>query len=76
VSRYFGLKSFGLINGIMFAAFQLGSGVGAYAMGAYYDVAGDYIAALWVVTGLVVISTVLIAVLGPYPGQGAECDAE
>jgi predicted MFS family arabinose efflux permease len=76
VSRYFGLKSFGLINGIMFAAFRLGSGVGAYAMGAYYDVAGDYIAALWVVTGLVVISTVLIAVLGPYPGQGAECDAE
>ena len=69
VSRYFGLKSFGLINGIMFAAFQLGSGIGAYAMGAYYDVAGDYIAALWVVTGLVVVSTVLIAMLGPYPGR-------
>lgn len=69
VSRYFGMKAFGLINGIMFAAFQLGSGVGAYAMGAYYDAAGDYIDALWVVTGLVIISTALIALLGPYPGK-------
>jgi predicted MFS family arabinose efflux permease len=67
VSRYFGLKAFGLINGIMFAAFQLGSGAGAYAMGAYYDVAGDYIGALWVVAGLAVISTMLIVLLGPYP---------
>ena len=67
VSRYFGLKAFGLLNGIMFAAFQLGSGVGAYAMGVYHDRAGDYLGALWVVTGLVVISTVLIAALGPYP---------
>jgi predicted MFS family arabinose efflux permease len=67
VSRYFGLKAFGLINGIMFAAFQLGSGAGAYAMGAYYDVAGDYIGALWVVAGLAVISTALIVLLGPYP---------
>jgi MFS family permease len=67
VSRYFGLNAFGLINGIMFAAFQLGSGAGAYAMGVYYDRAGDYLGALWVVTGLVVISTVLIVLLGPYP---------
>ncbi len=67
VSRYFGLKAFGLINGIMFAAFQLGSGAGAYAMGVYYDRAGDYLGALWVVTGLVVISTILIVLLGPYP---------
>ncbi len=67
VSRYFGLRSFGLINGIMFGAFQLGSGAGAYAMGAYYDAAGDYLGALWVVSGLVLVSTVLIALLGPYP---------
>ena len=66
VSRYFGLRAFGLINGIMFAAFQLGSGVGAYAMGAWYDATGGYLGALWVVAGLVVISTFLIALLGPY----------
>jgi MFS family permease len=67
VSRYFGTKAFGLINGIMFSAFQLGSGAGAYAMGVYYDSVGDYLGALWVITGLVVISTVIIVVLGPYP---------
>ncbi|MEJ8567978.1 MFS transporter [Elongatibacter sediminis] len=71
VSRYFGLKAFGLINGILFASFQLGSGIGAYAMGAWYDHAGNYLDALWVVTGLVVISTILIATLGPYPRQAS-----
>src|SRR5690606_2908305 len=59
IARYFGLKAFGLLNGIMFAAFQVGSGIGAYAMGAWYDAAGNYIGALWIVTGMVVISTIL-----------------
>lgn len=76
VSRYFGLKSFGLINGIMFAAFQLGSGAGAYAMGAWFDQTGNYIGALWVVSGLAAISTLLIVVLGPYPNLKAERDSE
>ena len=75
VSRYFGLKAFGLINGIMFAAFQLGSAAGAYVMGAYYDQAGNYIGALWVVSGLAVISTLLIVLLGPYPNLKAERDS-
>ncbi len=66
-SRYFGPRAFGLIYGIMFAAFQLGSMVGAPLMGLYYDQAGDYIGALWVVAGIVVIGTILIALLGPYP---------
>lgn len=70
ISRYFGLRAFGVINGIMFGSFQLGSGVGAYAMGAWYDHAGNYLGALWVVSGLAVISTLLIARLGPYPNLG------
>lgn len=67
VSRYFGLKAFGLINGILFAAFQLGSALGAYLMGAWYDAAGDYTGALWLVTALAVLSTTLLLMLGPYP---------
>ena len=66
-SRYFGPRAFGLIYGLMFAAFQLGSMVGAPLMGLYYDKAGNYIGALWVVAGIVVIGTILIALLGPYP---------
>ena len=66
-SRYFGPRAFGLIYGLMFAAFQLGSMVGAPLMGLYYDRAGNYIGALWVVAAIVVIGTILIALLGPYP---------
>ena len=66
-SRYFGPRAFGLIYGLMFAAFQLGSMIGAPLMGLYYDRAGNYIGALWVVAGIVVIGTILIALLGPYP---------
>lgn len=67
VSRYFGPKAFGQIYGVMFGAFQLGSAVGAIAMGVYYDHAGDYINALWFVSGLVAIGIVLIVLLREYP---------
>ena len=68
-SRYFGPRAFGLIYGLMFAAFQLGSMIGSPLMGLYYDRAGNYIGALWVVAGIVVVGTILIALLGPYPGR-------
>lgn len=67
VSRYFGPKAFGQIYGVMFGAFQLGSAVGAIAMGLYYDQAGNYINALWVVSVLVAVGIVMIALLRPYP---------
>ena len=66
-SRYFGPRAFGLIYGFMFAAFQLGSMVGSPLMGLYHDRAGDYIGALWVVAVIVVVGTILIVLLGPYP---------
>jgi predicted MFS family arabinose efflux permease len=56
----------------MFAAFQLGSAGGAYAMGAYYDKAGNYIGALWAIAGLVALGTLLIALLGKYPDLEAK----
>ncbi|MCY4364021.1 MAG: MFS transporter [Gammaproteobacteria bacterium] len=68
-SRYFGPRAFGLIYGLMFAAFQLGSMVGSPLMGLYYDRAGDYIGALWVVAAIVLVGTVLIVLLGPYPDK-------
>ena len=71
-SRYFGPRAFGLIYGLMFAAFQLGSMVGSPLMGLYYDRAGDYIGALWVVAAIVLVGTVLIVLLGPYPDKFRE----
>ncbi|MCF7982020.1 MAG: MFS transporter [Pseudomonadales bacterium] len=67
VSRYFGPKAFGQIYGVMFAAFQLGSAVGAYAMGRYFDSAGNYINALWVVSSLVLVGIIMIVLLREYP---------
>jgi len=67
VGRYFGQLAFGLIYGVMFAAFQLGSAISAPLMGYYYDSHGDYIGALWGVVALVLLGAVLIARLSPYP---------
>ncbi len=67
VSRYFGPRAFALNYGIMFAAFQVGSAFGPPIMGGYYDKAGDYIGVLWVLTGVVLLGTVLITLLGKYP---------
>ena len=68
-SRYFGPRAFGLIYGLMFSAFQLGSMVGSPLMGLYHDHAGNYAGALWVVAALVAVGIVLIALLGPYPDK-------
>ena len=72
VSRYFGRKAFGLIYGTMFAAFQVGSAIGAYAMGHYYDQAENYLIALWVVSALVAAGIVLMLMLGSYPDLRAK----
>jgi len=67
VSRYFGSLAFGQIYGIMFAAFQFGSAFGAPAMGLYYDRFGNYVGALWGLSGVVLLAAVLISRLGAYP---------
>jgi len=67
IGRYFGQYSFGQIYGIMFAGFQLGSAISAPMMGYYHDAVGDYVGALWLVAGLVILGAVLIALLQPYP---------
>jgi MFS family permease len=67
VSRYFGPKAYGMIYGLMFAAFQFGSAFGPPALGRYYVVAGDYVNALWVLAVLALIAAVLVASLGKYP---------
>jgi MFS family permease len=67
VGRYFGQAAFGLIYGIMFGAFQLGSAISAPLMGYYFDSHGDYIGALWGIVVLVLLGALLIAKLSPYP---------
>jgi len=67
VSRYFGPRAFALNYGIMFAAFQVGSAFGPPIMGAWFDRVGNYFGALWMLTGVVLLGTILITLLGRYP---------
>ena len=66
-SRYGGLKSFGLLYGLMLASFQLGGGLGPILMGYSFDQLGSYTLVLWVFAGLFVLVCLLFALLGPYP---------
>lgn len=73
VSRYFGPRAFALNYGIMFAAFQVGSAFGPPIMGAWFDHAGNYIGALWVLSGVALAGTILITLLGKYPDFKPDC---
>ena len=41
-SRYFGLRAFGTIYGVIFAGFGLAAGLGTYLMGSAFDATGSY----------------------------------
>ncbi len=66
VSRYFGLRAFGELFGLIFSAFTLGAVIGPLLMGGSFDATGSYQPAL---AGLVVLSLVAagcVMQLGPY----------
>ena len=67
VGRYFGLKSYGKIYGVMLSAFALGGGLGPVLTGMAYDAAGNYHTALYVGVGVFVLGAVLLGSLGKYP---------
>jgi len=48
VSRYFGLRAFGQIYGLMLSAFLIGTGLGPYLLNLANDLHGSYNLALWI----------------------------
>lgn len=66
VGRYFGLRAFGAIYGLMFATFAAGSGLGSYLMGVCFDLAGSYRPMLGAFVLALIAACLLIARLGPY----------
>jgi predicted MFS family arabinose efflux permease len=75
--RYFGFRRYGTIYGYIFAVFTIGSGLGPYVMGVSFDVTASYTAALGAFACALLISSVLIALMGPYryPVRGAPVHA-
>ncbi len=67
LSRYFGLKAYGKIYGVMFAIFNIGTGVGPWLSGQSFDMFHSY-GPIFIVYEVALAITVLLFVrLGPYP---------
>lgn len=66
VSRYFGRRSFGMLYGLVFAAFTIGVGSGPALLGFGYDHFHSYDPTLELFFGLLIIAALLFLPLGPY----------
>ena len=66
VSRYFGLRSFGLVYGVGFSSFVLAGAAGTYIMGLGFDRTHSYTAPLLFFFFFMLVATFLFSRLGPY----------
>lgn len=67
VSRYLGLRAFGLLCGAMYASFALGAAVGPPLMGYTQQTTGSYTRALWILAASIVLAMLPFASLGRVP---------
>jgi len=65
-TRFFGLKAYGKIYGVMFAFFAIGTGLGPYLAGLSFDWFHSYTPSFLLFEGGLVITCVLFMTLGPY----------
>ena len=66
VSRYFGLKAYGEIYGVMFMMFTLGTGLGPALSGRAFDIFHSYFQIFAAYEVALVITCLLLVGLGPY----------
>ena len=71
VSRYFGLRHYGLIYGVAFAVFAVGAGFGPALLGHLYDLSGSYHTILEANAFILFGSAPLLLTLGRYPREFA-----
>ena len=67
LSRYFGLKAYGKIYGVMFAVFNIGTGLGPALSGVSFDRFRSYEPIFIAYAAALVITCALFVRLGPYP---------
>jgi MFS family permease len=67
VSRYFGLRDYAKIYGLMFALFGIGTGVGPALSGFTYDRFHSYLPIFMVYEAMLFVTCVIFLRLGPYP---------
>lgn len=66
VKRYFGLKRYGTLYGVLFAVFQLGGAVGVLALGEMRDASGSYAGGLAMLAMACLGAAMFFVLLGPY----------
>jgi MFS family permease len=66
VARYFGMRSYAAIYGVLYVAFSLGSGVGPLIFGRVFDTTGSYRTALITSSVVLVVSAATLLLLGRY----------
>lgn len=66
VSRYFGLKAYGAIMGVMFGIFTASTGIGPYISTKSFDLYHSYGPAFRLYEGIILVAMILFALLGPY----------
>jgi MFS family permease len=66
-SRFFGLKSFGGIYGLILVSFALGAGIAPILTGHVFAVTGSYVPALYAGAASCAAGALLIGFLGRYP---------
>lgn len=75
-ARYFGMRSYGAIYGVLFGAYAFGCFAGPIAMGAAFDILGSYELALKGVAAAFGMSAVLLLFLGRYPNFSLQAEAD
>ncbi|MGI9203356.1 MAG: MFS transporter [Woeseiaceae bacterium] len=69
-SRYFGIRHFGEIYGILFASLLIGTSLGPWLFGQSFDTSGSYVSMLWIAAAFTGIATVMCFWLPPYSKTG------
>jgi MFS family permease len=65
VAEFFGIKSHGVLFGIMMFCGTFGGALGPFIAGYVFDVTGRYAGAIWLCTVISTIGFVLVALLKP-----------
>ena len=66
VARYFGLRSYAAIYGMLYVFFSLGAGFGPYGFGRDYDLHGNYHLSLTISCVMLVVAAASFLLLGRY----------
>jgi MFS family permease len=76
ITRYAGLRSFGVVFGTIASSMMLGTSFGPLLAGRIHDVTGSYAALLMIAAPTMLLCALLFVGLGPYPKFAADPEAE